>query len=147
MAAERRRAAGRDRADHAPLDAAEMSGVSRAIGLAVAAENIRQFHARRAVAGPADAAPVYPGGMTSSDSRSRGLSVARITCGGDARVARRRRQIVVAEQDLDDPDVDSALQEMRREAVAQRVHVTRLVRSGRDAPNGMRRAGPSDRSA
>jgi hypothetical protein len=41
--------------------------------------------------------------------------------GGDLRVARRRRQIIVPEQDLDDPDVSSVLQKMRREAVAQRV--------------------------
>ena len=41
--------------------------------------------------------------------------------GGDLRVARRRRQIVVPEQNLDDPDVGSVLEKMRREAVAQRV--------------------------
>src|SRR6266404_2975920 len=41
--------------------------------------------------------------------------------GGDLRVARRRRQIIVPEQDLDDPDVGSVLEKMRREAVAQRV--------------------------
>ena len=40
---------------------------------------------------------------------------------GDLRVARRRRQVVVAEQNLNDPDVGSVLQKMRREAVAQRV--------------------------
>lgn len=42
--------------------------------------------------------------------------------GRDLRVARRRRQIVVAEQDLNDPDIGSVLQEMGREAVAQRMH-------------------------
>jgi hypothetical protein len=41
--------------------------------------------------------------------------------GGDLRIARRRRQIVVAEQNLNNPDVGSILQEMGREAVAQRV--------------------------
>lgn len=41
--------------------------------------------------------------------------------GGDLRVARRRRQIIVPEQDLDDPNVGSVLQKMRCEAVAPRV--------------------------
>ena len=51
--------------------------------------------------------------------------------GRDLRVARRRRQIVVAEQDLDDPDVGSVLQKMRREAVAQRVQRDALRQSSR----------------
>jgi hypothetical protein len=38
--------------------------------------------------------------------------------GGDLRVARRRRQIIVPEQDLDDPDISSVLQKMGGEAVA-----------------------------
>jgi hypothetical protein len=42
--------------------------------------------------------------------------------GRDLGVARCRRQIIVTEQNLDDPDVGSVLQEMGREAVAQRVH-------------------------
>src|SRR3984885_7572269 len=46
--------------------------------------------------------------------------------GRDLRVARRRRQIVVAEQNLDDPDVGSVLQQMRREAVAQRMQSNTL---------------------
>src|ERR1700693_718148 len=46
--------------------------------------------------------------------------------GRDLRVARRRRQIVVAEQNLDDPDVGSVLQQMRREAVAQRMQSNAL---------------------
>ena len=48
--------------------------------------------------------------------------------GRDLRIARRRRQIVMTEQNLNDPDVGSAFQEMRREAMAQRVNVTRLVK-------------------
>src|SRR6202795_3055112 len=41
--------------------------------------------------------------------------------GSDLRVARRRRKVIVSEQNLDDPDVGSVLQKMCREAVAQRV--------------------------
>jgi hypothetical protein len=48
--------------------------------------------------------------------------------GGDLRVARRRRQIIVPEQNLNDPDVGSVLQKMCREAVAQRVQRDTLVR-------------------
>ena len=50
--------------------------------------------------------------------------------GRDLRVSRRRGQIVVAEQDLDDPDVGPVLQEMRREAVAERVDRHALRQSG-----------------
>ena len=82
VAAERRRSACRNRADHAPLDSPHMSGVIAQIGLAVAAQNIRDFDyrpaERRTGAGHGRAAPVYPGGMTSSDNRSSGLCVARI---------------------------------------------------------------------
>ena len=46
MAAERRRAAGRDRSDHAPLDAPEMSGVRSFVGIAVAAKDVGQFERR-----------------------------------------------------------------------------------------------------
>ena len=46
VTAERRRAAGRDRADHAPLDAPEMSGVRPFVTVAVAAEDVGQFERR-----------------------------------------------------------------------------------------------------
>ena len=46
--------------------------------------------------------------------------------GRDLCIARRRRQIVVAEQNLDDPDVGSVLQQMRREAMAQRMQSNAL---------------------
>ena len=51
--------------------------------------------------------------------------------GGDLRIARRRRQIIVPEQDLDDPDVGSVLQKMHREAVAQRVQRDALGEASR----------------
>lgn len=48
--------------------------------------------------------------------------------GGDLRVARRRRQIIVPEQDLDDPNVGSVLQKMRAKLWRSVCSVTRLVR-------------------
>ena len=46
MTAERRRAAGRDRSDHAPFDAPEMSGVRSFVTVAVAAKHVGQFERR-----------------------------------------------------------------------------------------------------
>ena len=43
VTAEPRRAAGRDRADHASFHAPEMSGVRPFVTVAVAAENVGQF--------------------------------------------------------------------------------------------------------
>src|SRR3546814_6409144 len=40
----------------------------------------------------------------------------------DLGVARRGRQVGVTEQDLDDPDVGAVLQQVRGEAVPERVH-------------------------
>jgi hypothetical protein len=110
VAAERRRAARRDRADHAPLDAPEMSGVRPFVSLAMVAEDVGQFE-RRPRRHPL--------------SRRRHLQRQSIQRTGglgddlrrDARVARRRRQILVAEQNLNDADVDAALQEVGGEAV------------------------------
>jgi hypothetical protein len=68
MTAERRRAAGHDCADDAPLDSPEMSGVRLDVGFAVAAKNVGQFERR------------YPDGVTCSSNRSSGLSVLAITC-------------------------------------------------------------------
>ena len=47
--------------------------------------------------------------------------------GGDACVARRRIELVMTEQGLDDADVGAALQEVGREAVAERMHRHRLA--------------------
>ena len=46
MTAERRRAAGRDRADDAPLDPSQMSGVRLNVDFAVAAKDVGQFERR-----------------------------------------------------------------------------------------------------
>ena len=82
MAAERRRSARRDRAHDAPLGPPHMSGVVAKIGLAVTAQDIRDFDWRSAEgssgAGHRRRYARYPGGMTSSDKRSSGLCVARI---------------------------------------------------------------------
>ena len=73
MTAEHRRAAGRDRADDAPLDSSQMSGVRLNVDFAVAAKDIASSNAGRAVTG-------YSGGVTLSSNRSSGLSVLAITC-------------------------------------------------------------------
>ena len=126
MATERRRAAGCDRADHAPLDASKMSSVRSFVTFTVSVENVGQFERRP---------------RRHRLIRRRHLkrqSIQRALGPGDhmrrdACVARRRRQILVSEQDLDDANVDAALQEMGREAVAQDVHAHALVDAGRDA--------------
>ena len=83
MAAERRRSARRDRADHAPLDPPHMTGVTAKIGLAMATQHIRDLdcwsdRSRLRVDHRRRGALVYPGGTTSNDNRSNGLCVARI---------------------------------------------------------------------
>ena len=50
---------------------------------------------------------------------------------GNARIMRRRGELGVPEQCLDDSDVHAALQEMRREGMAQRVQGDRLGDAGR----------------
>jgi hypothetical protein len=51
--------------------------------------------------------------------------------GRDSCVARRRRQVLVTERDLDDPDVGPALKQMRRKAMTQDVRAHPLVETGR----------------
>ena len=72
VAAERRRAAGRDRSDHAPLHASEMSGVRPFVTFAVSVENVGQFERRPNLT-------AYLGGVTISESLSSGLAVPAIT--------------------------------------------------------------------
>jgi hypothetical protein len=50
--------------------------------------------------------------------------------GRDLRIARRRRKIVMTEQNLNDPNVGSAFQKMRREAMAQGVQRDPLGQTG-----------------
>src|SRR5712691_3885301 len=51
--------------------------------------------------------------------------------GGDTRVARRRVQFVVTQKRLDDSNIGAALEQMGREAVAQRVQRHALLDPGR----------------
>ena len=90
MTAERRRAAGRDRSDHAPLDPSEVSGVRPLVSLAVAAEDVGQverrprrhrlFRRRHLKRQPIQRA-LGPGDQLRRDTR----------------IARRRRQILVSD--------------------------------------------------
>ena len=96
-----------DRAHHAPFDAAQMSGVGQTIGVAMPTQNVSDL---KAIAKPAR----YHGRLTERGD-FQGQTIERALgradrMGRDLRVARRRRQIVVAEQNLDDPDVGSVLQ-------------------------------------
>ena len=72
VTAERRRAAGGDRSDHAPLHAPQMSGVRPFVTLAVTVEDVGQFERRPNLTG-------YLGGVTLSESLSSGLAVPAIT--------------------------------------------------------------------
>jgi hypothetical protein len=109
VTAERRRAAGRDRADDASLDPSKMSGVGSAVGFAVATKHLGQFERRPRRHRPFRHLQRQP------IQRARGLGD---DLRRDARVAGRRRQILVSEQHLDDANVDTALQQMGGEAVA-----------------------------
>jgi hypothetical protein len=107
-----------DRAHHAPFDAAQ--NVRRG-------PNDRRRHAdaeRQRPRGERQARSLSPALTERSDFQGHTIERAlgrADRMGRDLRVARRRRQIVVAEQNLDDPDVGSVLQQMRREAMAQRM--------------------------
>ena len=76
VTAERPRPARDDRAHHAPFDTTQMAGMRRAIGVAMAAQDVSDLKAN---ARPAPGhRSLQPGGVTSSDRRSNGLCVARI---------------------------------------------------------------------
>jgi hypothetical protein len=109
MTAERRRAAQLDGAHDARFDAAERALPVTAIGRAVAAEDIRHFQngarTRRSGGRRDGQVEAVQRALRHGDRRGRHMGV-----------ARRRRQIAVAQQDLDDPGVGSALQKMGGEA-------------------------------
>jgi hypothetical protein len=84
-----------------------MSGVGQTIGVAMPTQNVSDLEA--------NARPAPCQGRLTGRSDFQGQTIERaLGCadrmGRDLRVARRRRQIVVAEQNLDDPDVGSVLQ-------------------------------------
>ena len=127
MAAQRRGPTQLDGAHHPPLDTPEMALMRVPVGVAVAAEDVRHLQAGRQESRrsggrhPLQRQPVERA-LGSPDQPAR-----------DLRVARRRRQVGMSEQDLDDADVGTALQKMRGEAVAQRVHRHALGQAGRGA--------------
>jgi hypothetical protein len=119
------RQASQDGAHDASLDAAEVFGMCAAIGVAVVAEDIRRFQIHRH--GAAGSGGRYDlqcqpieRAFRPSDEPVR-----------DPRVTRRARQIGVPQQDLNNADIRTALQEMRGEAVPQRVHRDPLGQAGR----------------
>ena len=133
-------------------DPTEMTGMYTAIGVAMPAQNIGNLDggpvaaARRADHHPHPAADHLGGVDLQRQAIERALRRPdRI--GGDLRVARCRRQTIVPEQDLDDPDIGSVLEKMRREAVAQRVERDALgqARSLHRRPTGGVQHGLIDR--
>ena len=126
MPAERRCPACRNRTHHAPLDTSEMRGMGACVTLAVAAKDIGDFNNGPVRMKAGAGHDPRPGALSSWWHHFQRQAIERALrrtdrMGRDLRVARRRRQIVVAEQDLNDPNVGLVLQEMGREAVAQRV--------------------------
>jgi len=124
MTAERRRAAGGDGRQHAPLNASEMFGVLSDVSSAVAAHDVGEFERRRRSHRLVRRRHLQRKPI--QRARRRGDEARR-----DAGVARRRRKILVTQQDLDDADVGPALQKMGGEAVAQHMHADALVDPGR----------------
>ena len=106
MAAQRRRPAQLDGAHHPPLDAAQVSVMGAAIRFAVATEDIRHFQAgRHDAAGSGGRHDLQPQpverALSPSDQPVR-----------DSRIARRARQVGMAQEDLNDADVGAGLQQM-----------------------------------
>jgi len=108
------RAAQFNGAHDARLDTAERTLPIAATGRAVAAEDIRHVqhgaHVHRSSGRRDGQIEAVQRALRPGNRRSRHMGV-----------ARRRRQIAMAQQDLDDPDVCSALQKVGGKAMAQRV--------------------------
>src|SRR6516225_675942 len=111
-------------------------------------------------AGRGTAAGGYAGGgsfrlffgfLRGCDNRSSGLSTPAIMPGGDTRVTRRCFQFVVTQQRLDNSNIGTTLEQVGREAVAQRVQchglrdpgrLGRLVKQAAQLAGGHRLAAP-----
>ncbi len=120
VAAERRGAAGLDRRHDLELGQAHVAGVGRPPGRAVQAEDVGDLQRGRM--------PGSGAGAVTLHEQLEVLERARHgpdRLGGDAGVERGGVELGVAEQDLDDADVDVLLQQMGGEAVAQRVRASR----------------------
>ena len=125
MTPERGRPTRRDRAHDAPLGPPHMSGVAAKIGLAMAAQDVRDFY-RRPAEGSSGAGhdPRCAPLSRRHDLQRQTIERARRRpdrMDGDLRIERRRRQMGMPEQNLNDSNVGTAFQQMRRKAVAQRV--------------------------
>lgn len=112
MTAERRRAARLDRSHDAPFGAAEMTGMGVAVALAVAAEDVRHLergHDRRISVRRRlrQVQPVERAGRVADRGRR------------DLGIARRGRQVLMAEQHLDRADIGSGFEQVGSNAVAQ----------------------------
>jgi len=137
MTAERRRAAALDGRHHLQLVEADVARIGSTPRLSVAAEDIRDLqrwtqHCRgrlgRRLIGAGRLAILGRGfllwlfallaRLRQQIERTRDF---RDHSGSDAGIARRRLQLVVSQQRLNDSDVGAALKQMGREAVAQRM--------------------------
>jgi len=117
MTAERCRAASLDRRHDLELAAAQMPAMARHIGLAMRGEDVRDLQVR----------PRHEhkrGGLRRWRGRQQCERARHLTdrLQGDAGVEGGAVELSVPEQNLDHPDVGVVFQEMRREAVAERVH-------------------------
>ena len=126
MAAKLRRAAGFDGGHCFQLPEAQMPGVGLAPGCPVAAEDVRNLK-RGTRHGPRRLRlGLVLLLLDQAEPVQRAHHFADRAC-GHARVKRRRVELGVAEQHLDDTDIDILLQKMGRKAVPQRVQGDALV--------------------
>ena len=131
MAAERRRAAALDRGHHLQLIEAHVAGIGATPRRSVIAEDIRDLQRCSRTWPQALRRRAVPSCVLARlrQQVERALDVGD-HAGGDARVARRRVQLVVAQQRLDHSDIGAAFQQMGGEAVTQRVQRHALLDPG-----------------
>ena len=161
MAAEGCRAAALDRAHDLHLVEADVPGIGSTPRRPVVVEDIRDLqrwtgHDRRRLRRRLILA-VLPGPLARLRQQVERALDAGNHAGGDAGVARRGVQFIVAQQRLDNSDIGAALQQVGREAVAQCMQrhalldpgfISRLVEQATQLAGGHRRArlGNSQRS-
>ena len=126
VAAQSQSAAGDNGAHDLLFDAADLADVRQPVSVAVAAKNIRDLQTGVTRLPIKSARLQAHHGVSTRRGDLQGQAVEGALrrsdhIGRDAGIERGRHQAVVAEQDLDDPDVGSGLQQMGRETVAQGV--------------------------
>jgi hypothetical protein len=134
MTAERHCAAALDRAHDLHLVEADVPGIRATPRRPVVAENVRDLqrwtgHGRWRL-GRQRVFPVLPELPARLRQQIERALDGGNHAGGDARVARRGVQFIVAQQRLDDSNIGAALQKVGREAVAQRVQRHALPNPG-----------------